>query len=122
LVRRKETTKKIKMANIDLTTGKIYGAVEGSKKYYHEVGHLKFEEECELGNFIRIWQDLSFKTLLFATALAYLSKFFILNFLIIICLLINIITDIYEEHWCNNYAKKIMRDKSDDRTTTNKNT
>lgn len=31
-------------ATIDLSTGKITGCVEGSKTYYHELGHKAFNE------------------------------------------------------------------------------
>jgi hypothetical protein len=108
------------MANVNLDTRKINGAVEGTRKYYHELGHLNFEES-KYGNLTRVFQDLSFKTLVFSTALGLVSKFNIFNYLIVICLLVNIISELYEENWCNNYSKH-FGEKEDDRINKDQST
>jgi len=36
------------MANVDLQTKKISGCTHGTKKYYHEEGHLQFEDKSLL--------------------------------------------------------------------------
>lgn len=109
------------MANVNLETGKIYGCKEGTKTYYHEEGHLKFEDEAPKGNLTRQLQDLSIKTLLFTCALAIIYPHYFWKAMLIILILISCFTEIYEELWCWKYAEeqlKLKRDDSNKSTTT----
>lgn len=116
-------------ANVDLITKKITGAKPNTLKYFHEEAHLKFEDKCPTGNRIRVAQDLSFRFLVFVVALGLLISnnvrytsvclsmpwyTFMISVGIIILLLINILTEIYEELWCNAYARNKMGKKTDD--------
>jgi hypothetical protein len=104
------------MANADLTTGKISGAEEGTKTYYHEQGHLVFEEEFKQGNFIRAIQDLSLKSLIFSTAFGVLLPNNFFKILIVLFIISNIVSELIEEEWCWKYANKKLKgdDKKDD--------
>lgn len=103
------------MANVDLTTKKITGAKKGTKTFYHELGHIKFEKECKWGNTVRVIQDQSFKTLIFSTALTVLEPVLILKAIVVLCLLANIFSEIFEERWCWNYARdKLLGKKNRD--------
>ena len=111
------------MANVDLTTKKITGANPGTKKYYHEVGHLKFEEECDVGNMLRVIQDISFKFLIFAIGFEVLFSNIIFKNIIIILMLSNIFSEMFEEIWCWKYAtRKLNYKKKDDDTYIRKDT
>ena len=108
------------MAYANLNTGKVYGANKGSKKYYHEIGHLKFEEEFKFGWIIRTSQDLSLKFLIFFTAFEclYQSNFF--KSLIILTISIYIISEMIEEELCWKYARAKIRKKDNGESNKNK--
>lgn len=101
------------MANVDLITGKINGAKEGTLKYYHEEGHLKFEEQNPKGNKIRVVQEVSKDFLLKICCLSIIAyplwHTLLYDFIfwgIILLIVINSLSEIYEEKWCWSYAKR----------------
>jgi len=104
------------MAHVNLTTGKIYGCKKGSETYYHEVAHLKFEEECCVGVNIRSLQHNSLRILIVVVALYCVYPLWIMKIVILAGLLISIGSELYEESWAWNYAKKkygeIQKDKN----------
>lgn len=102
------------MANVNLRTGKIYGAEKCTKKYWHEVGHLKFEEQFKYGNLVRGIQDFSFRLLIFAIGFYVLLQYALLKVSIIILMLVNIFSEILEERWCWMYADYKLREKESD--------
>jgi hypothetical protein len=106
------------MANVNLETGKIYGAKQGSKTFYHEKGHLRFEDEAFKGNLTRQIQDLSLRVLIFTMALHIIYPLSLLKVVLIITLLLSIISEVYEELWCWAYAKKQLNGKKDDDNKT----
>jgi hypothetical protein len=107
--------KEKKMAYANTETKKIYGCKRGSKTYYHEEGHLKFEEN-KGGYKIRAIQDLSIKGLLFSTAFGVIYNHSIITTFILLLILLSIITEMYEEAWCWIYAsKKIKEVKESDK-------
>ncbi len=109
------------MANVDLQTKKISGCTHGTKKYYHEEGHLQFEDKSPIGNFIRVIQDLSFKTLVFLIAFQVMKPCSFFMSLIIIFIVSNILSELFEEEWCWRYAKiklKMEEGKRDDTNAT----
>lgn len=109
------------MANVDLITKKIMGAEPNTKTYYHEEGHLMFEELCSWGNKIRVAQDIGFKSLLYSVGLTFLLKPFwdikwvatLIYLSILISFLTNSLSELYEEEWCNRYAKTKLGKKKD---------
>jgi len=109
------------MANVDLTTKKISGCSPGTKKYYHEEGHLLFEDKASVGNLIRVIQDLSFKSLVFLMAFQLMKPCALFMILIIFSILSNIFSELYEEEWCWRYARiklKMEEGKRDDTKAT----
>ena len=100
--------KMVKIAHVDLITGKIYGCKKGSWTWWHEKGHLKFNdlESTSLLKLIQnyifwVWMILvTFKTGLISIIL---TAIFLSLFLGI---------DIYEEWWCNQYANKKTKKKN----------
>ena len=94
------------MANVNLATGKIYGCKEDTLKYYHEVGHLKFEDEAHNGNAIRQLQYISLLFLIYATGFYVLLPNEYLKWLLISLMLTNIFMEMYEEYWCWLYARQ----------------
>jgi len=97
------------MANVNLETGKIYGCKEGTKTYYHEVGHLKFEEEAPYGNMTRQLQNVSVRALLSVMALFIIYPLDLFRGMVVLCLLVSSFSEIYEEAWCWLYANKELK-------------
>lgn len=100
------------MAHVNLKTGKIYGA-NSQECYYHELGHLIFEDS-KYGSITRATQDLSLKGIIFTTALGVIFPNIIIKILIVLLILINAISEIFEEKWCWAYSKSKLRGKRDD--------
>ena len=98
------------MPFIDLNTKKIYGCKEGSKSYYHEEGHLVFDKS-ELGTRIKYYHY--FFTMLTVVIIPF--NFFITSWLLktftLICSLSVIVTYLFEEVWCDVYARRMTRHK-----------
>jgi len=106
------------MANVNLENGLITGAIEGTKRYYHEEGHLKFEEYSDHGNRIRVIQDLSLRFLIFTLAFELIFSWIYFKWMIIIFILLNIFSEMYEEIWCWKFSfnkSKLNQEKEDDR-------
>jgi hypothetical protein len=99
------------MANTNLITGQIYGAKEGTEKFYHEQAHLLFEDNCRDGNLMRSIQDLSFRYLVMVIALEVLMHNPLFQSFIVILFCSSVTSEIYEEVWCWNYARKTLREK-----------
>ena len=94
------------MASVNLTTGKISGCEPGSKTYWHELGHLKFEEEFKYGSLVRNLQNIGTRFLIVLTGLFCIYPLFFFKYLILICIITTILAEVYEERWCWNYAKE----------------
>jgi len=103
------------MANVDLQTGVITGAVKGTKTYYHEQAHLVFEKENKIGNKIRVMQELSIKFLIFSMAFQLIYSHIIFKILIFVFILSSIYSEIFEEAWCWAYAQIKLGEKEDDK-------
>lgn len=101
------------MANVNLKTKKIYGCKKGTKTYYHEQAHLLFEDNAPRGNLIRQWQGLSITSLIYILFFNMLLPHTLFKWLGIICVLISIGTEFFEEMWCWAYADFKMGEKRD---------
>jgi hypothetical protein len=99
------------MASVNLETGKISGCTKSSKTYYHEVGHLKFEEEHPRGIQVRIIQNLSLRVLLFSIGLYCIYPLAFMKSVIFASILSSILSEMWEEAWCWNYAKLQLKAK-----------
>jgi len=89
-------------AHVDLATGKIYGCEEGSLKWYHEEGHLVFNSSAE-----QSW-ILMLKSYVFDFLILFIMASIVIR--IVFPLAVSFWTaytaiGIYEEWWCNRYAK-----------------
>jgi hypothetical protein len=88
-------------AKVNLTTGKIVGCKENSKEWFHEKGHLEYNNS-EKGIHISYWTGLAF----------YASVFFLIIGFKLDSLLFFAIWFwgfIYEEYWCWKYSEKHFR-------------
>lgn len=87
---------------VNLTTGKIIGVEKGSFGYFHEEGHLIYnnsESGMRNGIFQKYFFDFSILILIASIYLRPLSLFSLLLFMGYIGF------DYYEELWCDNYAR-----------------
>lgn len=100
------------MAYAELNTGKIIGAKEGTKTYYHEEAHLKYEE-TKKGKIIRELQEGSFKLLIPFIVFAIVIPNNYFNYLIIFLLFLNIISELFEEVECWIYSYKKLNEKKE---------
>lgn len=93
-------------AHIDLSTGKIYGAKKGSWKWYHEKGHIEFNNNEKLSFFIMLneWSVLIMQWILVA---CFVNRLFI--FPAIFVMAFQMLFFVYEEWWCNQYATKKVK-------------
>jgi len=87
------------MATINLSTGKITGCVEGSKTYYHELGHKVFNE-TELGSKIDYYQYFFMMVAVFFGSLSLLINSFFLHLFTFLNALGMVVSYIYQEVWC----------------------
>lgn len=98
------------MPFVDLNTKKIYGCKEGSRSYYHEQGHLVFDESF-YGTKIKYYHY--FFTMIAVTIIPI--NFFINNLILkiftLICSVGVISTYLIEELWCDYYSFKKIRHK-----------
>lgn len=87
--------------HVDLDTGKIYGCEKNSRLYYHEQGHLVFNDIHS--GMLMVQQFIFLFWMLCITAgnkwLSWIS-FACYGGIYI-----------YEEYWCNRYASKKMKRK-----------
>lgn len=98
------------MAYADLEKKKIYGCEKGSKTYYHELYHLKYEDTTG-GRITRINQQISNRTLLLVVALGVIYPLAVIKIMIVVVLLWSIFSEIREELDCWRYAENKTREK-----------
>ena len=87
----------------DITTGKIYGCKKGSKEWWHELGHIKFQE-LQSTSVLIMWQGVAHLLWMFSLTLSIFNRY--MMWIAIPMLIIYIFVDIYEEYWANRYAKE----------------
>jgi len=94
------------MAFVDLNNNKIYGCKKGTLTWWHEKGHIEYNNsEFGAGNdFMRE----NFKNLTIITTL-FSIPFNILFWFAFVFLLSWISFNLYEEAWCWRYAYKKMK-------------
>jgi len=94
-------------AHCDLRTGKIHGCRKGSFKWYHEKGHIAFNNNPKLsfisllrGYFSDLWMLIIMFAVMRVPYTIYLSIFLYVIYMGIF---------FYEEWWCNQYAYKKLK-------------
>ena len=98
--------------HVDLETKKIYGCEPGSKKWFHEKGHIEFND-LESTSRLKLIQTYIFGFWMFSVTLAILNKYML--FISIPAVLLFLGIEVYEEVWCNKYAENcydLNREKS----------
>lgn len=94
------------MEIVDTATGKIIGAKKGTKGWYHELGHLKFQR-TSIGVKVRFYQEsFLILTILFLVITQFTD---LVKSLLIIIFGAFIYFYLYEEVWCDRYAKKQIK-------------
>ena len=91
-----------KKPHCDIDTGKIYGCSEGTKDFYHEEGHIKFNEFQSTSS-LKMWQGVAFMFWMIAITLCFFNKYML--YVAVPMLIVHVGIDVYEEYWCNRYAK-----------------
>lgn len=94
-----------KFPHVDLSTGKIYNCKKGSKLWWHEKGHIEYNK-TNLSGTVQITQNFALYFWMISVTLSTLNKYML--FLSIPTMLYYIGCDMFEEWWCNRYAKKFV--------------
>ena len=90
---------------VNIVTGKIIGVNPGTREYYHEEGHLKFQEiEDGIRNLyqrdlLNQWIPITLMLAIIYTPLVLISA---------AIYLVSILLSMREEKWCWDYADKKM--------------
>jgi len=94
-------------AKINLRTGKIIGAEKGSFGWWHEKGHAVYDDS-ESGIRNQFLQEM----LLYLTVIFIILALFIdgTKYYAVISLIIFLGLFLYEEIWCNKYAKRKLKE------------
>ena len=95
-------TEQLNRAHCDIDTGKIYGCKKHSLEWWHEKGHIEYSKRQETSA-LQVWQGIVFLIWMFSTTFVFLNKFML--WISIPAMVFYIWIDIYEEYWCNKYAK-----------------
>lgn len=96
----------------DIETGMIYGAEEGTKAWFHEEAHLKFNESTK-GSTLHLYQ----KYLLHAWMLCFSASILMgkpFYYLALSTLFGYFGIEMYEELWCEKYAKQKLNEKEEE--------
>jgi hypothetical protein len=98
------------MPFVDLNSKKIYGCKPGSRSYYHEEGHIIFDDS-ELGTRIKYYNYFfNFLVVIFLPFNLFINDIF-LKFFCLINGLGVLATYIIEEIFCDLYAQKKLKAK-----------
>ena len=103
-------------AKVDLSTGKIYGCEPGTLSYYHEEGHIIFNDTDE-GISMNYRADFFFKLcvlLLIVTKFPMFNNFGI-NFIMVAMAGLWLYYYFYEEVWAWKYAILKRRKQEDEK-------
>jgi len=106
------------MALVDLATSKIFGCEEGSKVWYHEKGHIVFNNS-NWGAKINYYGVFFQMIAVFFLALSLLINSLYLHLFTFLNALGMVVCYVYEEVWCwvyglrewkkNNFKKEIKK-------------
>ena len=90
-------------AHVDLTTRKIYGCEPGTRKWFHEEGHLIFNDDPDKSFIIMLIEasDIMWKFTVMVSII-YNGLFGVA----VILWSIPLFWILYEENWCNRYADR----------------
>jgi hypothetical protein len=80
----------------DITTGKIYGCKKGSYSWWHEKGHLKFNNSA-IGTTLKLFNGYVFYFWMLFITLGFVLNLNIMHFVSLLSLTIYFGIDFYEE-------------------------
>lgn len=98
------------LAVVDLATGKIFGCKKDSKVYWHEKGHIKFNNS-EFGFRIAYYQIFFMMLAVFFGSLCLIIDNYGLKIFTLCNALGMIVCYIYEEVWCWKYGMKHFKSR-----------
>ena len=93
------------MAIVDLINGEIYGCKKGSRVWWHEKGHLVFNQ-LETGVKVNYWNGMFQMVSLFSLSLGVLTDSLFFKTFGFVNALAMIVCYLYEEAWCWGYSFK----------------
>ena len=93
-------------AKVNLRTGKIIGAEKGTFAWWHEKGHLEYDDS-ERGIKNGVYHDLALYCSLLFLVLGNLYTIFNILAAVTVFYLIGLV--IYEEKWCDKYAQTKLK-------------
>lgn len=103
-------------AHCDIESGKVYGVIEGTKEWFHEEGHLVFNES-ERGSTLHLYQKyLLHGWMLWFSASPLMGR--IAYYIGMIALFGYFGIEMYEELWCEKYAKTKIKEVKDGKTNS----
>ena len=91
------------MANVDLNTGKIYGCREGSAVWWHEKGHIVFNN-YDWGVRINYYQSFFLMLSVFFISLGMITNYLMFKSIGFVLSLAVICFYVLEESWCWIYS------------------
>jgi len=97
----------LKKPHCDIETGEIYGCEHYSKNWWHEKGHIEFNKHPSTSALI-MWQGIAHLLWMISLTLAFLNPFML--WIAFPMLFLYVAVDVYEEYWCNRYAKYNFKD------------
>ena len=98
------------MPFVDLNSKKIYGCEEGSKSWWHETGHIIFDNS-EFGTRIKYYNYFFTMIVVVLISLTFFTTSFWLRLFILFSSLGVITTYLMKEIWCEIYARTKTRHK-----------
>lgn len=90
---------------VNLTTKKIYGVEEGSLGWYHEQGHIKFNES-EMGTRLSFYGQNFLIITIEVLVIHLFFPYFFVKLVAASSIILALLIDIFEEVWCWVYAFK----------------
>jgi|TARA_R100001530_G_scaffold34477_3_gene26928 hypothetical protein len=92
----------------DINTGKIYGCKKGSREWWHEKGHIKFNNLPSTSALI-MWQGIAHLLWMISLTLSILNHWMLWIAFPMLSLFVAV--DVFEEWWCNKYANYHLNKK-----------
>lgn len=98
------------MKHVDLSTGKIYGCEKNTFSWWHEKGHIEFNNSDKGSSLILLQSYVLYFWMLIVSVGLYF-RIASLNFLSLVLLVPYFGVSLYEELWCNAYARKQLNSR-----------
>jgi hypothetical protein len=97
-----------KAAHCDTSTGKIYGCKKGSFAWWHEKGHIVFNNSYKGSKLILLQSYIFYFWMLYVSLSLFFNDNF-LSFFTLLFLSLYFSISFYEEMCCNKYAREHIK-------------